>query len=180
MACSIDFLQIGGDDILPAIGFQIVVQRVEEIGVAQLLAQHFQHPAAFGVDVAGVLDGIVEIAIDDRHGIHALLAEPLVLVAPEFVGGIIRAVVLLDPVVLEESGEAFVEPEIGPILARDQIAEPLMSQFVRIHDRRSPCAIPAPERGSRSSRAVSVVALVFSMPPSTKSSTEVCAYCAQG
>ena len=31
---------------------------------------------------------------------------------------------------LEEGGEAFVEPDIAPILAGDQVAEPLMGEFV--------------------------------------------------
>ncbi len=97
VACSIDFCEIGGDHVLAAVGFQVVVQAREEIGVAQLLAEHVEHPAGFGVNVAGVFVRILEIVVDDGHGIKALLAEPLILLAPEFVGGIVGAVVMLLP-----------------------------------------------------------------------------------
>ncbi len=52
------FFQVGGDDVLSAICFEVVMQAAEKIVVAEFGAQHFQHPAAFVVDVAGVFDAV--------------------------------------------------------------------------------------------------------------------------
>src|SRR5580693_2214433 len=126
------FFEVGGYDVLSAISFQVVMQAAEKIVVAQFGAQHFQHPAAFVINVAGVFDAIGEIARDDRDGIEALLPEPAGLIAPEFVSGFVGAVTLLGPIMFEISGEAFVEPNVGPVFARDQVAEPLVREFVGI------------------------------------------------
>src|SRR5580704_19291483 len=96
------FFEVGGYNVLPAIRFEVVMQAAEEIVVAEFGAQHLQHPAAFVIDVAGVLDAIGEIARDDRHGIEALLPEPAGLIAPEFVGGFIGAVALFGPIMFED------------------------------------------------------------------------------
>ena len=155
------------------------MQPVEKFRVAEPVAQHLQHPARLGVDVAGVLVGIREIVRDDGDVIEPLLPEPLVLIAPEFVRGLVCAIVLLGPVMLEISSKAFVQPQVRPILCGYQVAEPLVRQLVRLHQIGAEARLRA-SAGFTSSRTVSVVALVFSMPPSTKSSTKVCAYCAQG
>ena len=67
-------LQIGGDDILSAVVFEILVQRAKEVGVAERGAQHLQHPARLAVDVSGIFGGVGKIAIDDGHGIEPRVA----------------------------------------------------------------------------------------------------------
>ena len=103
---------------------------MEKSVVAQLLAEHLQHQAGFAVNISGVVHGIVEIMRDDGHAEQAPLAHPGRLRAPAGVGGVVRAVLVLFPKRGHEGGESFVEPEIRPILAGDQIAEPLVAHFV--------------------------------------------------
>ena len=45
--------------------------------------------------------------------------------------GIVRAELMLLPQRGHERGEAFVQPQVRPVLAGDQIAEPLVRQLVR-------------------------------------------------
>ncbi len=130
-------LQVIGDHVLAAIDFEIVVKAAEEIIVAELRAQHLQHPAALRVDVAGKLDHVVRIARHDGHSVEAARTrpsalKPATLVLPEFIGGVVRAVIRFGPVVLKIRSEALVQPKIRPVLAGNQIAEPLVRQFVRI------------------------------------------------
>ena len=126
------FLQVRGNHVLPAIRFQVIMQPAEKILIAELGAQHLQDPAALGVDVAGVFERVVKIMGHDRIREEPGIAEPLALVAPEFISYCIFAVLLLSPKMLKICGEAFIQPETCPILAGDQISKPLMRHFVRI------------------------------------------------
>ena len=66
---------------------------------------------------------------------------------------------------------------MGPVAAGEQVAEPLVGELVR--DQVVGVVV---ERGAlvESAYSVSVVALVFSMPPKMKSATTTCAYFAYG
>ena len=85
-----------------------------------------------------------------------------------------------EPVMLKVGGETLVEPQIRPILAGDQVAEPLMRELVGMCVVARRCDIRRPSADRQSAETGSVVALAFSIPPAVKSSTDVCAYCSQG
>ena len=98
---------------------------------AQLRTQHVQHPASFLVnEVIELFHRPVVFAEDDRL---IVIRDP-----GDAPGAAIKSVkhrvasVFL--FVIEQGvkcGEPFVEPEMAPILAGDEVAEPLMRQFVR-------------------------------------------------
>ena len=67
----------------------------------------------------------------------------------------------------EKRGEAFVQPDVAPVFAGDEIAEPLVGEFVR-DQVVFIGGIFGNEFGMRRESAVLVVALEFSMPPATK------------
>ena len=79
------------------------MQRVEKGLVAELFPKHFQHPAAFAIDIAGKVGRVVEAASARWARQQAPLAEPLTLFAPEGIGRIMSAIMLLLPEVLEAS-----------------------------------------------------------------------------
>ncbi len=122
--------QVRGDHVLQAIRFQIMLERVEKSVVAELLAEHLQHQAGFAVDIAGEVHRIAKLVGHDGHVEQPPLAHPGRLRAPAGVRGVVRAVLVLFPKRGHEGGKSFVEPKIRPILAGDQIAEPLMAHFV--------------------------------------------------
>ncbi len=126
------FLQVRGYYVLAAIGFQVIMQAAEKIPIAELGAQHLQHPAALGVNVSGILERVVKIVGHDRIVEEPRVPKPLALVAPKFVGDRVFAVFLLGPEMLEICGEAFIQPEIRPIFAGNEISKPLMRHFMRI------------------------------------------------
>ena len=59
------FDQVGSDDVFAAIDFEIVLEAAPEGVVAELVAKHVEHPAAFAIGVAVEFLGLVEIAADD-------------------------------------------------------------------------------------------------------------------
>ena len=109
----------------------------------------------------------------------APLPHPGRLRAPAGVGGVVWAILMLFPKRRHEGGESFVEPKIRPILAGGQIAEPLMAHFVEIK-LSAPSRLSRARAGCSRPRAVSVVALTFSIPPSENWSTAVWSYLSQG
>ncbi len=130
--CFLDGLdEVRGDDVPQPIHFEIVLQGVKEGVVAQLLTEHFEHEACFAVDISRVLKRVAEIVRDDGHIKQAPLPEPSGLCTPARVGGIVGAILVLFPQCGHEGGEPFVEPQVRPILAGDQIAEPLMAHLMR-------------------------------------------------
>ena len=86
----------------------------------------------------------------------------------QLVVGLVTPLAVLAPDVLEVGGEAFVQPRLGPLAAGQQIAPPLVRQLVR--DQAVDVVV---ERGPlvEQRMSVSVVALVFSMPPKMNSGT---------
>ena len=98
---------------------------------AELAADHVQNPAPLGIRMeAELVVGAVKVAahdgvsvvglVQDGVGITAHLVEESI--APVFMTGVKRVVV---------GGKTFVQPEMRPILARHEVAKPLMRQFVR-------------------------------------------------
>ena len=128
----------GAAEIFPFHGRVAVLREVlldapKERRIAQLAAQGVQDRAALGVGVA-VEHGIgVGIHIG-RDG--ALVAARLIKVAAH-VAVYLAVVGMLAPAMLhverlKESGKALVEPRLAPVLARHQIAKPLVGQLMGV------------------------------------------------
>ena len=154
---------------------EVVSERLVERVVAEHVAQHVQDAAALLVQV--VIEDVDRLVVElgrDRAAIAAgVLAEVALRPLVELEVGGVAALVMLAPDVLGVGREALVEPALAPVAARDQIAEPLVRELVR--DQRVDVVV---DRGALVEQhvSVSVVALVFSMPPKMKSATNTCAY----
>ena len=99
--------------------------------LAQLAAQHVQHPTAFRIrQKAELLLRIAPIATHNRVGL-VRLAENAFGALIHAVAHRVRSVLMpfVQRVVIRR--EAFVQPQVRPILAGDQIAKPLVGYFVR-------------------------------------------------
>src|SRR3989338_475595 len=100
--------------------------------LAQFVMEHAQNPAAL----------LIGVAVKNRPRVFESVADDGTAIAPRFLVEInlgvmiklvirlIAALVMLLEQYLEISGEALVKPGMGPVAAGDQIAEPLMRQFV--------------------------------------------------
>src|SRR5260370_13673658 len=95
-----------------------------------LVAEQLEHPSTLAIRVAVKLSGIVEIVALDWLVPEVAALEPLAGARPTLVIGLILAIVRLGPDGLQKCGEALVEPDVAPILASDEIAEPLVAEFV--------------------------------------------------
>ncbi len=122
--------QVGGDYVFAAIGFQVMVQSAIKGLFANLLAKHVQNEAAFAVGVVVKLARVVEIVAHNRLAVQIRLAHPLLHRLPAFVVGLLFGIVRLGPDHLEKRRETLVEPDVSPIVAGDEVAEPLMRQLV--------------------------------------------------
>src|SRR2546421_2283949 len=98
---------------------------------ANLVAKHVEDPGCLIVSVAVELAGIIEVVAHDRFFPEIAAFEPLARITPALVIRLILAEVRFGPYRFQERGEAFVEPDIAPILAGDEIAEPLVTELVR-------------------------------------------------
>src|SRR5260370_14025137 len=125
------FGEIGGDNILTAIPFEIVLQGTVESVFTELVAKHVEDPSSFAVSVAVEFARIVEVVAHDRFVPEIAACEPLAGIVPTLVIGLVFAEVRFGPYRLHESGKTFVKPDIAPIFAGDEIAEPLVTEFVR-------------------------------------------------
>src|SRR5262249_42180226 len=104
----------------------------EEERVAELGPEDVEDEAALLVEVAvEEIDRKVVVLADDRADVAARrLAEVRVLILLHAVLVLVAAEALLAVDVLEVGREAFVEPAVAPVAARDQIAEPLVGELV--------------------------------------------------
>ena len=125
------FGEIGGNNVLAAIRFEIMFQAAVKSVFAELVAKHVENPPALAVSVAVEFAGIVEIVANDRLVPEVAACEPLAGVVPALVIGLVLAEMRLGPNGLQESGEALIQPDVAPIFAGDEIAEPLVAEFVR-------------------------------------------------
>ena len=69
--------------------------------------------------------------LDDRPAVAAVTAEVALKYSVHLEPECILAARVLGEERVEVGREAFVEPEVGPILARQEVAEPLVRQLVR-------------------------------------------------
>ena len=74
------FDEIGRDDVLAAIDFEIVLDATPEGVVAELMAEHVENPTAFAVGVVVEFLGFVEIATNDGFVVEAGAGEPVTIV----------------------------------------------------------------------------------------------------
>src|SRR5438445_12162856 len=95
------------------------------------MAKHVENPPAFAVSVAIEFAGIIEVVANDRLVPEVPACEPLAGVVPALVIGLVLAEMRLGPNGLQERGEALIEPDVAPIFAGDEIAEPLVAESVR-------------------------------------------------
>src|SRR2546429_1283835 len=107
--------------------FQAAVKSV----FAELVAKHIENPPALAISVAVEFTGIIEIVANDWLVPEVAAREPLACVIPALVIDLVLAEVRFRPYRLHERGEAFVEPNVAPIFAGDEISEPLVAEFVR-------------------------------------------------
>src|SRR5438093_1117568 len=108
-----------------------MLQRTVKSVFTELMAEHVQNPSALAVRIAVEFAGIVEVVAHDRLVPEIAASEPLAGVVPALVIGLILAEVRFGPQGFHESGKTFVEPDVSPIFAGDEIAEPLVAEFVR-------------------------------------------------
>src|SRR5215471_19838666 len=104
-----------------------------EAGLPKLMAQHMQDPGAFVVEVSiEQLETVVVVNIvDDRTAVIAIFFEIAILETEHGLFEVVSALIMLAPEVFEVGGEAFVQPAIGPVAAGEQVAKPLVRQFMR-------------------------------------------------
>ncbi len=126
-----DAVQILGHHVLKLVAFQIGLDAAAVEFLAELTAQHVQEPASFGIgqEAELIFRGVV-IAAHDGVGLVGLVDDALgalIHVVKERVAPLFIAVV--EVVVI--GGKPLVEPDIRPILARHQIAEPLVGHLMR-------------------------------------------------
>ncbi len=74
----------------------------------ELMTEHVQDPATFGVGIAIEFAGILEIVADDGLAEKIGLSEPAARTLPALVVGLILAVMRFHPKVFHKRGEAFV------------------------------------------------------------------------
>src|SRR5712672_111716 len=120
------FDEIGGDDVLAAMDFEVMAQSAIKSILANLLAKHVQHQAALAVSVVVKFAGVVKIVPHDWLGVETGLREPFVDRGPSIIVGLIFRILRFGPHHLEERRETLVQPDISPIVAGDQVAKPLM------------------------------------------------------
>src|SRR6266849_9302334 len=123
--------EIRGYNVFAAIRLEIMLEAAVKSVFAYLVTKHVKDPASFAVGVAVELAGIVEIVANDRLVPETAAFEPFARAIPAFVIGLILAEVRFVPYHFQKRCEAFVEPDVAPILAGDEIAEPLVTQLVR-------------------------------------------------
>ena len=92
-----------------------------------------QHPASLGIGHKSVfpehfLGGVV-FAVDHRGGVAAATGEAL-SVAVKAVAHLVYAVLVAGEQVRVVGGKSLVEPDMAPVLAGDEVAEPLVRQLV--------------------------------------------------
>ena len=136
------FAEVFGVDRLAGEPGPVVVDGLAEFFLAQQRPQHVQHQPAFGIGVAVEevhlvhIDrpdngpAVVDAARAGRAVAGVVLAEVILHVLPALVvvGG--AAVLVLEPEVGEEGGEALVQPDVRPGARGQQVAPPLVGQLV--------------------------------------------------
>ncbi len=124
------FRQVRGDHIFPAIHFQIMFQSAVKRIVAELVSQHVQHQPAFSVGISIKLARIIKVMPHNWLGPQIWLPEPLAHAGPTLIFRLVLRKIVLRPQSLHERRKAFVQPDISPVLASHQIAEPLVAKFM--------------------------------------------------
>ena len=110
----------------------VVRDRAPERGVAQLVPQHVQDAPAFFVEVrVEQVDRLVVLSADDRTLVAPRLVQVAVGVDEQLEVGLVAALGVLAPDVLEVGREPFVQPGLGPLAAGEQVAPPLVGELVR-------------------------------------------------
>src|SRR5207247_11275721 len=77
-----DLGEIGSDNTLAAIRFEIMLQRTVKSVFTELMAEHVQNPSALAVRIAVEFAGIVEVVAHDRLVPEIAASEPLASVVP--------------------------------------------------------------------------------------------------
>ena len=129
-----DRAQILGDDVAVAVSLEVGLDAFAEQVRPELRAKHVQNPTALGVGkktvpAKHVLRDLV-VAVDHRGGVIGAACEAL-LVSVQGVAELVYAVLVSGKEVRVVGGESLVEPELAPVLAGDEVAEPLVRQLMR-------------------------------------------------
>jgi len=127
--------------VVPLVLMEVLGEGFAEVVLLHEVEQLLHGGCALGVGDAvedGVCDGgVLDLAPDGVGGDHLVLVVPPALALQEgrhgglVVDGLAVVLYLLQAVVRDEVGEALVEPEVVPPLHGDQVAEPVVRQFVR-------------------------------------------------
>ena len=112
----------------PRMRLDVAAQPPEEELVAQLEPEVMDHAAGLLVEVA--IEDVDRRLVRVRHDRAPVLVAALLDVVPrrleEVVGRALARVAVLVPEDLGVGREAFVQPGMGPVAAREQVAEPLV------------------------------------------------------
>ena len=125
--------QVRRDDAGELVLLQIAAHRPAVDVLAQLAAEHVQHPASLGIGAeVELLPSALVPTVDDRAGV-VLFAEHAVLgVFVQAVEHLIAAQSVAHVQVRVVRGEALIQPQVAPIFAGDKIAKPLVGRFVSV------------------------------------------------
>ena len=126
-----DVLQvIGGHDAV-AVAFDVEADRFLISGLAQLAAQHMQHPCPFWIGPAvELLHRLAVVTPDDGPPVLGFNhpVGRLVQAGEEAIAAILFLLVKQRVI----TGEALIEPQVSPVAAGQQIPEPLVRHLMRI------------------------------------------------
>ena len=126
-------LEVRRGDVAALVLRDVVPDRLPEERIAQLEAEHVQHPGALLVELP--VEEVDRLVVDVVHDGPAIALRVLSHVAlrvdAHLVAHGVRAAVPLREERVEVGGEALVEPAVGPVATGEQIAEPLVRQLVR-------------------------------------------------
>ena len=111
---------------------RVEADRPPEGGVAQLVPQHVEDASALLVEVrVEQVNRLLVLPADDGALIAPGLGQVTVGVDQQLEVRLVASLGVLAPDVLEVRREALVQPRLGPLAARQQVAPPLVRQLVR-------------------------------------------------
>ena len=124
--------EIVGLHRLPSVGPAVVLNRLPPQLVAQLVADHVQHQRAFlvGMAVKHFRGIFITVGNYGPAVVFPVFLQIALLVALHFHEEFAPALIVLDPQGIEIGGEGLIEPQVIPVFGGEQIAPPLMDQFV--------------------------------------------------
>jgi len=117
------FGEIRGDDVFAAVGFEIALSWSDKTHHRRVDDAAYRGPSAFAIGVPVKFAGIVEVMTHNRLVPEILAFEPLTGGFPALIVGLVLAIARFAPNKFQERGESFVEPNVAPVLAGDEVSD---------------------------------------------------------